>query len=51
MTEEELKDFVDAHLTFAKRAQEKKKERLEKEKKEKEEMAEYQRLKEKFEKK
>ena len=49
-TEEELKDFVDAHLTFAKRAQEKK-ERLEKEKKEKEEMAEYQRLKEKFEKK
>lgn len=49
-TEEELKSFVDAHLTFAKRAQEKK-ERLEKEKKEKEEMAEYERLKEKFEKK
>jgi hypothetical protein len=48
-TEEELKTFVDAHLTFAKREREKK-ERLEKEKKEKEEMAEYQRLKEKFEK-
>ena len=49
-TEEGLKSFVDAQLTFAKREQEKK-ERLEKEEKEKREMAEYQRLKEKFEKK
>ena len=48
-TEEELKSFADAHLAFAKQEREKK-ERLEKEKKEKKEMAEYQRLKEKFEK-
>ena len=48
-TEEEVKNYVDNLLTLAKQEREKK-ERLEKEKKEKKEMAEYQRLKEKFEK-
>lgn len=48
-TKEEVKNYVDNRLTLAKQEREKK-ERLEKEKKEKKEMAEYQRLKEKFEK-
>lgn len=48
-TREEIKNYVDNLLTLAKQEREEK-ERLEKEKKEKREMAEYQRLKEKFEK-
>lgn len=48
-TREEIKNYVDNLLTLAKQEREEK-ERLEKERKEKKEMAEYQRLKEKFEK-